>query len=1180
MKSLHLLSGLAFSLAFVSSAQAQVSVTTLGAPVTQNFDTLLTTGSATFTNNSTVPGWFHARTGTGTTIVANDGASNGGNLYSYGTGTTTDRALGTLGSGNAAVGNLFYGIRLQNNSGATITSLQVSYTGEQWRNSAAAAQTAAFSYLIGAPTVTGSLAEFQSAGVAVAALDFTSPITGGTAGALNGNLAANRVALSSTITGLTIPNGTEIMLRWSDPDHTGADHGLSIDDVSITPLGAGLPTATVVSLTRQTASPTNLTTPVWQIVFSQAIDGLSAGNFNIVQTGLGGTQVLSAVATSGPPSTTWNLSVATVTGSGPIRLDLVNDTGLTHDITNLPFTGETTDIDQTAPTLTSILISDTNLTGSDTATVTFDFDEPVLQFDPTDVTVPNATLGPFTPSNGGRTHTSTLTPLPNTVDPTNVLTVNMTAITDAVTNPSVGTVDSGNYAIDTVPRLSITDVTQVEFDSGTAEFSFVVNLDAPAPIGGVSFDVSTADNTATSPADYLTLPLTPGVIPAGTMSLGVAISVVGDTIDEANHTFFVNVTNVVGAIATDAQGLGTITDDDNAPTYSFATLTSTVAEGNAGSANHNIALTLSNGSESTLSVRCVTFDDGIDDTATGGTDYTDVDMDVTFAPGTTSQPFIVPILGDTTPEPDETFSVGCYGFNRQPNGLPPVEHTVTLGNDDTIASIAVAPAAVIENSGTAMVYTITLAPAPTTDTTVNFTLAGTATSGTDYPTPGALSATVLATQTTASVSITPTGDTDVEANETIVIDLAAGSGYTIGSPASATGTINNDDISPSATVTVAPASAAENSGTAFVYTVSLSPAPAVDTTVNFTLGGSAASGTDYPAPGVLSVLVPNGQPSANVSITPTGDTSVEPDETIILTLAAGSGYTVYTPDSATATIMNDDSPVASIAVAPPAVAENSGTALVYTITLTPAPIAATTVDFVVAGTATSGTDYPAPGSLSAPFAIGQATATVSITPTGDTAVEPDETVQLTLAAGSGYTIGAPAAATGRITNDDSSANLSFASVTDTPDPVLAGGNITYSIVVNNAGPDAAGTVQMDFPLPAGLTFVSATGPGWACGAPNVTCTIGSLPVGNSTITIVATVPGGSAAGTIYSGTATLTSTTPDPDPANNTAAMSTTVGAGAPATPVPSLDDWSRLLLLLGVLGMAMIVMHQRHAVR
>ena len=78
----------------------------------------------------------------------------------------------------------------RNDTGGVLSQLVVAYTGEQWRNSAAAAQTIAFSYLVGSPTVTGSLAEFQSAGVAVTGLDFTSPITTTPAGALNGNLAA------------------------------------------------------------------------------------------------------------------------------------------------------------------------------------------------------------------------------------------------------------------------------------------------------------------------------------------------------------------------------------------------------------------------------------------------------------------------------------------------------------------------------------------------------------------------------------------------------------------------------------------------------------------------------------------------------------------------------------------------------------------------------------------------------------------------------------------------------------------------------------------------------------------------------------------------------------------------------------------------------------------------------
>ena len=289
---------------YVSSTRLRVvealSVTTLGLAILQSFDTLPSSGSATFTNDSTLPGWYHARTGTGTTIVANDGGSNAGNLYSYGTGTATDRALGSLGSGNAAIGNFFWGIRLTNNTGSTITSLDVSYVGEQWRNSAAAAQTISFSYLVGSPTVTGSLAEFQSAGVAVAALDFTSPITGGTAIALNGNLAANRVARSATISGLNIPNGTEIMLRWSDPDHTGADHGLSIDEFSVTPQGgAPVDNPPIVSTTVPADNATNIAVNSnISVTFSEAVTA-TASSFTISCT----TSGAHAFGLSGGPST-------------------------------------------------------------------------------------------------------------------------------------------------------------------------------------------------------------------------------------------------------------------------------------------------------------------------------------------------------------------------------------------------------------------------------------------------------------------------------------------------------------------------------------------------------------------------------------------------------------------------------------------------------------------------------------------------------------------------------------------------------------------------------------------------------------------------------------------------------------------------------------------------------------
>ncbi len=204
----------------------------LSSSYTQNFNTLLNTGTATWVNDSNIPGWYTARTGTGTGIAASDGSANPGNLYSF--GTNIDRALGSVSSGNAVAGNFFWGVRLANDTAATITALNIGYVGEQWRNGGnTLAQTADFQYRIAAP---GVITNVNSAGTWIDfdALDFTSPTTGATAVALDGNLLSNRTPKSAALSSISLAPGQEIWLRWSDPDHMpGGDHGLAIDDFSV-----------------------------------------------------------------------------------------------------------------------------------------------------------------------------------------------------------------------------------------------------------------------------------------------------------------------------------------------------------------------------------------------------------------------------------------------------------------------------------------------------------------------------------------------------------------------------------------------------------------------------------------------------------------------------------------------------------------------------------------------------------------------------------------------------------------------------------------------------------------------------------------------------------------------------------------------------------------------------------
>ena len=232
---------------------ANVPITTLGVPVTQNFDTLATSGTTNaWTDDSTLAGWFAQFSATPTnptTYRADSGGSNTGAIYSWGTGTATERAFGSIGSGTP--GDIFWAIKLTNDTGSTITSLTVSYTGEQWRAGGCQptpctplAQTADFQYQVANAAAITDANTPSTGWLDHNALDFTSPVTGtSTAAALDGNAAANRTALSSTVS-VTVNPGQEVWLRWSDINHANNDHGLSVDDFSVTANG-GTPTPTL-----------------------------------------------------------------------------------------------------------------------------------------------------------------------------------------------------------------------------------------------------------------------------------------------------------------------------------------------------------------------------------------------------------------------------------------------------------------------------------------------------------------------------------------------------------------------------------------------------------------------------------------------------------------------------------------------------------------------------------------------------------------------------------------------------------------------------------------------------------------------------------------------------------------------------------------------------------------------
>ncbi len=219
-----------------------MSVSYAGGTYTQNFDTLVTTGTAQpWTNDTTLAGWsLFRQPAPGTaipTINAGDGTSNAGSFYSFGTGTTAERALGGAASGGAYFGSPASGavagwmaLAINNGTSSSIPTFNLNYDGEQWRNGGnATAQTMSVEYGFGSAFT--DVTTWNPAGTA---FDFASPIHTATASALDGNAAANRQAnLGGTIApaGGWAP-GSTLWFRWIENNDAGSDHGLALDNVA------------------------------------------------------------------------------------------------------------------------------------------------------------------------------------------------------------------------------------------------------------------------------------------------------------------------------------------------------------------------------------------------------------------------------------------------------------------------------------------------------------------------------------------------------------------------------------------------------------------------------------------------------------------------------------------------------------------------------------------------------------------------------------------------------------------------------------------------------------------------------------------------------------------------------------------------------------------------------------
>lgn len=236
--------------------------------------------------------------------------------------------------------------------------------------------------------------------------------------------------------------------------------------------------------------------------------------------------------------------------------------------------------------------------------------------------------------------------------------------------------------------LSIDNVAMTEGNSSTKTFTFMVSLNNPAGAGGVTFDIATQNNTATSGSgDYVAKSLTGQTIPQGQMMYTFDVTVNGDQLVELTESFFVNVTNVTGAGVLDGQGIGTIQNEDAA----VMTISNpTVTEGNSGTVVATFDLELDYPSDANVLVNFQTMDGSA---TTADLDYQSDISSRTFNPGVLLSGVNVLVNGDCAIEMIEDFIVRLSSLD--PNGRnitfsgggSTLDGTATIENDDDLPVI-------------------------------------------------------------------------------------------------------------------------------------------------------------------------------------------------------------------------------------------------------------------------------------------------------------------------------------------------------------------------------------------------------------------------------------------------------------------------------------------------------------
>ena len=432
-------------------------------------------------------------------------------------------------------------------------------------------------------------------------------------------------------------------------------------------------------------------------------------------------------------------------------------------------------------------------------------------------------------------------------------------------------------------------------------------------------------------------------------------------------------------------------------------------------------------------------------------DYTNATQTVTFAAGEASKQVSVNVTGDTVAEANDVVTAT---ISPASGSVGTASASLTILDDEQSSWAIAGPAAGVAE-GASGTFTVTRTGATAAATVVLNAAGGTVSAAdTNF---AAQTLTFASGDTSKTVNVAATQDSDLESNETLSLSITPSAGSV--TTATATMTVLDDDQSNWAISTAASA-VSEAVGTV-ALTVERTGASPAATIVLTTAGGTAVAGSDYTG-ATQTLTFAAGEMSKSVNVAVTDDASVEPNESFNATLSGASAGNIAT-SSITVEIQDNEQSVWSVAANSDSILEGAGNAS-FTVSRTGATAAGTIV-FATAGVSATSADFTSVNQTLT-FADGELSKTVTVALTGDSLLETTETFQGSIQGASSGTIATGTATVSII--DDEQDTWRISTVDNLASTSVSEGATSVAVLVTREGPASAAA-----------TIVVATGGGSA-----------------------------------------------------------------------------------------------------